>query len=314
MLFKKNFQNALSAVMSILIIGVTNAQTKTETPKSVLWEVSGKDIKTSYIFGTMHLMPKDDFLIDTPTKKSFDAAEQVVFEIDMKEMENPMVLMGVMGKMIMPGDTTIKDLITDEDYKLLKSKFDASGLPLEMMQNMKPMFLSMLTDGDALKGGLSGAPGADDGKTKTMSYELEFSKLAKTEKKSTAGLETMDFQLGLFDSIPLKAQADMLVEGLKNKSDGKDEMKDMVKIYLDKDIEKMSGLISADKSSKNGMASFEAMFLDNRNRNWISKIEKLMHDKSSFIAVGAAHLGGAKGVLNLLKLKGYTIKPLQIKA
>lgn len=311
---KKNIQNALSAVMSIFILGVTNAQTKTETPKSVLWEVSGKDIKTSYIFGTMHLMPKDDFLIDAPTKKSFDAADQIVFEVDMKEMENPTVIMGMMGKMIMPGDTTIKDLISDEDYKLLKSKFDASGLPLEMMQTMKPMFLSMLTDGDALKGGLTGAPNADVSNARTMSYELEFSKLAKTENKTTAGLETMDFQLGLFDSIPLKAQADMLVDGLKNKSDGKDEMKDMVKIYLDKDIEKMSGLISADKSSKNGMASFEAMFLNNRNANWISKIEKLMHDKSSFIAVGAAHLGGTKGVLNLLKLKGYTVKPLQIKA
>jgi len=310
---KKNFQKAITAVMSLFILGVANAQTKPETPKSVLWEVSGKDIKTSYIFGTMHLMPKDDFLIDAPTKKSFDAAEQAVFEIDMKDMENPMALMGMMGKMMMPGDTTIKDLISDEDYKLLKSKFDASGFPLEMMQNMKPMFLSMLTDGDAMKG-LSGTPGGDDEKNKTMSYELEFSKLAKTVNKPTAGLETMDFQMGLFDSIPLKVQADMLVDGLKNKNDGKDEMKDMVKIYLNKDIEKMSGLISQDKSSKNSMASFEAMFLNNRNANWISKIEKLMRDKSSFIAVGAAHLGGAKGVLNLLKLKGYTIKPLQIKA
>ncbi len=315
-MFKKYFQSISASLVSLFILSSAQAQTPTTTPKSVLWEISGKDIKPSYIFGTMHLMPKDDFLIDVPTKKSFEAAEQVVFEIDMKQMENPMELMGMMGKMMMPSDTTIKDLISDADYTLLKNRFDSIGLPFEMMQSMKPMWLSAMIDGmGSGKLDMTGGASADETSKSTMSYEVEFNKLAKAENKKTSGLETIDFQIGLFDSIPLKIQADMLVASLKSKNDGKDEMKEMVKIYLDKDIEKMSRMLSENNSSKdNAMTPYEAMLLNNRNANWIAKMEKLMHEKSNFIAVGAAHLGGPKGVLNLLKQKGYTIKALQVKA
>ena len=119
--------------------------------------------------------------------------------------------------------------------------------------------------------------------------------------------------MSLFDSIPLKVQADMLVASLKSKNSGKEEFQEMVKLYLDRDIEKMSGMLSSETGDKS-MAPYEAMMLNNRNANWISKMEKMMHDKSNFFAVGAAHLGGVKGVLNLLRLKGYTVKPLQGRA
>lgn len=311
-MFKKYFKTIFASILSLFLFNTANAQKASPVAKSVLWEISGKDIKTSYLFGTIHLIPKDDFLLDDPTKKSFDAAEQVVFEIDMKALENPMALMGMMGKMMMSGDTTIKDLISDADYKLLKVRMDSLGIPLEMMQSIKPMFLSTMLDGAGA--GFGGMDDANSESAKTTGFEIEFNKMAKSKNKSTSGLETVDFQMSLFDSIPLKVQADMLVASLKTKNSGKGEFQEMVKLYLDRDIEKMSGMLSSDKSSDNSMAPYEAMMLNNRNANWISKMEKLMRDKSNFFAVGAAHLGGVKGVLNLLKLKGYTVKPLQGRA
>ena len=275
--------------------------------KSLLWEVSGKGVNTSYVYGTIHLIPKDDFLLTDATKKAFANTKRLTLEINMQDMNNPAALMGVMNKAMMPNNKTLSDVLSAADYKIVKARFDALGLPMTYLEHIKPMFLSMMmgTDGEKLS-----MDGGADKSSKITSYELEFMQMAEKDKKEMSGLETIDFQMSMFDSIPLEAQAKMLVKSAKN-TDKKEtnEMQDLVKIYMQQDIDGMS------KSLQNGadkdMAQYENMLIVDRNSKWIPLMEGQMKSKPTLFAVGAGHLGGDKGVINLLQKAGYSVKPLK---
>jgi uncharacterized protein len=282
-------------------IGTTE---KSDNAKSLLWEISGKDLKNpSYLYGTIHIIPKADYFITPATQKAFDASQNVTFEINMKEMNNPMALMGIMGKAMMADGKKLKDLIKEEDYKLVQRKFDTLGLPLKMLERMKPMFLSVMMGTDGEKISLE-----NNSANKSTSYEMEFMQMGEKQKKDFGGLETIEFQMGIFDSIPYAVQAEMLVKTIKSGGSGDADLKKMVDMYKKQDIDAMSKMLSSGEESD--LAGYEKMLVINRNRNWIPLMAKSMRDKTTFFAVGAGHLGGNLGVVNLLRKEGYKLKAL----
>lgn len=290
---------------------VPSSQVSTSTvasnAKSLLWEITGKDLKKpSYLYGTIHLIPKKDFFITEATKKSFAASQKITFEINMKEMSNPMAMMSIMTKAMMPNGKKLKDFLSDEDYNIVKLKFDSLGLPLKMLERIKPMFLSVMVSSDGEKMSFDGSNMESN---KSTSYEIEFLKLGEEQKKEFGGLETVEFQMGIFDSIPYKAQAEMLVKTIKNNGSGNDELAKMIEMYKAQDIEAMCQMLKNGEETE--LANYENMLLNTRNANWIPLMAKSMRDKSTFFAVGAGHLGGEKGVINLLRKEGYTVKPLK---
>ncbi len=295
----------------LVLIGFTaQAQTK-ENPSvqkrenALLWEISGKGLtKPSYLYGTIHLIPKADFFLTDATKKALNESQKVVFEINMKDMQNPMMLLGIMSKAMMPRGQKLRDLISADDYALVKKRFETIGLPLPMLETIKPMFLSAMVDG-------GDNPMDTTSKSETTAYEIEIMKIAEKGKKETGGLETMEFQMGIFDSIPLKTQAEMLVKSIKSVNDGASEFKAMVEMYKSQDIEAMAGTMKPDSSGENEMGKYENILLTTRNKNWIPLIGKNSAAKSTFYAVGAGHLGGEMGVVNLLRKEGFTVKALK---
>ena len=317
------FRNLNILFASLLVIFLSACKTKAqqnapvskattaeqvEDKNSLLWEISGKNLKKpSYLYGTIHLIPKNDFFLTDATKKVFNASQKVTFEINMKEMNNPMAMISIFTKAMMPNGKTLKDFLNAEDYGLVQRKFDSIGMPLKMLERIKPMFLSVMlgTDGEKITaegGGISET-------SKSTSYEMEFLQMGEKQKKEFGGLETVEFQMGIFDSIPYKVQAEMLVKTIKNGSAGNDDLGKMVEMYKKQDIEAMSKMLQSD--DQNELAGYENMLINSRNTNWIPLMAKAMSEKITFFAVGAGHLGGEKGVVNLLKKEGYTVKPLK---
>ncbi|MBL7815510.1 MAG: TraB/GumN family protein [Saprospiraceae bacterium] len=279
--------------------------------KALLWEITGKDLsKPSYLYGTIHMIPKKDFFLSDAAKKAIDSCKRVTFEINMKDMNNPMALVGVFMKAMMNDGSRLKDLVSKEDYKLVKNHFDSLGLPMAMLERVKPMFLSVMVDG----GGAQMNP-FDTTATESanVSYEFEIMRIAEKQKKEFAGLETMEFQMSIFDSIPYKAQAEMLVKSVKSGGKGGDnEFAKMVEMYKEQDIEAMAKMLNpSDSSDTEGLGQYETMLVTTRNLNWIPLMGKSMAKRSTFFAVGAGHLGGEKGVVNLLRKEGYTLRPLK---
>ncbi|MFN7116780.1 MAG: TraB/GumN family protein [Saprospiraceae bacterium] len=293
----------LFSILIINIIAPVLAQ-KPATVKeenSLLWEISGKGLKEpSYLFGTIHLIDKKDFILTDATKNSLEKAKRVTFEINMEEMSDMSVLMPLMMKAFMANGTTLRDLLKEEDYTLVKAHFEKMGLPMMLLERMKPMFLSSMNP-DAMGGGLEGE------NSSMMSYEMELMKLAQAQKKPIAGLETAEFQMSMFDSIPYEAQAEMLVESVKSADTGNDQLKQLVDLYKKQDINGLHDMLNADSE----LSKYDELLLVNRNKNWIPVMGKMMGEQPTFFAVGAGHLAGANGVINLLRQAGYTIKPLK---
>lgn len=275
-------------------------ETTPEIENSLLWEIEGEGLdKTSYLFGTIHMIGKEDFVLTAPTQKAFDDSERVAFEIDLEEMMDVSAMMPLMMKAFMANDTTLSDLLTEEQYTKVDKHFQKLGIPLMFLERLKPMFLSMMASEDLTTGQATGD---------IVSYEMKLMERANSQSKEIDGLETAEFQMSMFDSIPYKVQAHMLMDALEGTGDGNSADFDlMVDLYKKQDIAAMQQLMEGDGT----LGQYEDLLLVQRNKNWIPIMADMMTKNSVFFAVGAGHLGGQMGVVNLLRQAGYTVKPIK---
>jgi len=271
--------------------------------KALLWKIEGNGLTApSYLYGTIHMIEKESFFWPKGTLAAFEDAESVAFEIDMNEMKDPAAIMGIMSKAMMKDGKSLKDLYSEEDYAFVKKHFTDMGIPFMFMEKLKPMFLTVFASGD-IEMGQGFGPDSD-----IKSYEMEFMELANGSSKPMSGLETVEFQLSVFDSIPYSAQAEMLLETIKAGDSENDTMEKMVELYRNQDVSGMVTFMS--EAEDGGIEGFEDVLLYKRNKNWIPIMGEKMKAGKVFFAVGAGHLGGKDGVIDLLKKEGYKLTPL----
>jgi uncharacterized protein YbaP (TraB family) len=263
--------------------------------KSLLYEISGNGLaQPSYIYGTIHIICKDDFVITEATKQKFSETQQVYLEID---MDDPKMMPEMMKSMYMTDGSTLKSLMLESDYQKVSQFFkDSIKINIGTMDKMKPFVLSSMTIPKLLA-------------CPSQSYEETFVKMAKNEQKEVLGLETVQEQFGALDKMGMKKQADMmLVKMIENWNAGKQELKQLITDYKNQDVEAMYEDMAKSKTMD---AEFEEDLLVTRNQNWIPKIQKITKEKPTFFAVGAGHLGGKKGVIALLRNEGFTVKAVK---
>ncbi len=273
----------------ILTLSVKNA----ESQNSLLWEISGNGLeKPSYIFGTIHLIAQSDFVVRKEIDSVFYLSEQVAFEY---EFDDPSLSKTYQEWKYFPAGKTIKDFCTENEFQRLKKYFlDSMQTDIETIKDQKPFVLTQIQIKDYAQ-------------TEPTSYEVYFYFKCAYGYIPVYGLEMFQDQLDIFDSIPYDEQMDMVLNSIDSASYYDASWLSLVKAYKEEDIDKLYQ-ISMQISPE--LIKYEDMFLDERNSRWIPVIESLIKTKSTFIAVGAAHLGGETGVLQLLKNQGYTLKEL----
>jgi uncharacterized protein YbaP (TraB family) len=290
----------LTAGLLVTLIALTSF-TQNNKENTLLWKISGNGIdKPSYLFGTIHMICSEDALLSDNMKKAINDCDEVYFEVD---MDNLFEMMGAMGKMKMKGDTTLQDLLSEAEYKKVKAYFENKGsmLPFSMLETYKPMLAASTLE--------QGSMPCEN----TAMMEQVIMKEAKEYNKKIRGLETMSSQAEVLDSIPYKLQAEQLVSYIDkaNKGDGEDaELKEMFDAYKSQDLKRLEELLVETDA---GMSGFTDILLYHRNQNWVEKLQSLLPQKSLLIAVGAGHLPGEKGVINLLRKEGYKITPVENK-
>ncbi|MCH2022077.1 MAG: TraB/GumN family protein [Saprospiraceae bacterium] len=264
---------------------------------SLLWKVSGNGIKTSYIFGTIHMISKTDFFWDKNMDKAFKKSKKLVMEIDMSQS----LVMAVQMMQLAPmkGDQTLKDLISEQDYEIVKKYFteevksQEAKMTFGMGQNWQPMLLQSGLYMEMI-----------DGPVKM--YEMELTAKARKADMAFGGLETVAEQMAVFNQIPYKVQAEELVKMVKNLKEGKGDQNEfamMVTKYKEQDID---GMLESMQEDLDAMEGKDAL-LDDRNKKWIPKIGEISKEMPTFFAVGAGHLGGENGVIRLLRKAGYKV-------
>lgn len=279
----------------------TSKSIEDRLPNALLWRIEGNELTApSYLFGTIHMIPREDFFLPPGLDTAFASTDEVIFEIDMADMTDFSSLMSLFSNIMMKGSVTIKSLLSEDEYKEVSDYFDRMGLPMFMLNRVKPMFLSMLVETN-----MTTAP---DGASDIVSYEMELFNQATTGGKKTGGLETMEYQMSLFDSIPYRDQATMLLDAVRGLSGEDDQLGEIIALYKRQDIEAMSLMIG--ESIGEGDFSMENVLLHTRNHNWIPVMEAKMKQHPCFFAVGAGHLGGEEGVVRLLRNAGYMVEPV----
>ncbi len=285
--------------LAILLVS-SQCFAQTAKDKTLLWRVSGKDLKTpSYLFGTIHMICADDIVISDSLQNAIKQASKVYLELD---MDNMFELMSVMAKMKMRGDTTLSQLLTAEEYQKVKNFFTTNKgmIPFSMLETYKPM----LTASTLMQGSLSCS--------NAQAMEQLVMKEAKRSGVGVKGLETMAFQMSIFDSIPYNLQAKQLLSYIENYGKDKEnkEFEELTQAYRNQDLSKMENLTKNDDS---GIEKFTEIMLYNRNADWVKKLSTLMPTGSLVVAVGAGHLPGDRGVISLLRKAGYKVEPVENK-
>ncbi len=269
--------------------------------KSLLWEISGNGLtKPSYIYGTIHMICKDDAAVGDSLIAAIERSDRVYFEVD---MDNLMEMLSAFKDFKMRNDTTLADLLSKEDYEKVKDYMESKStlLPFSQLETYKPMLASSLL--------LEQGAGCEE----SVAMEQLIMQEAKKYRKRIDGLETMSYQASIFDSIPYKLQAEQLLKYIDKgdkQSDADTQFEEMVDAYKNQDIEKLGDFISRDGD---GLGNYGDILIYNRNRNWVEKLKRLMPGKTLTIAVGAGHLAGDQGLIKLLRKEGYTVKPVKYK-
>ncbi|WP_276134818.1 TraB/GumN family protein [Polluticoccus soli] len=270
------------------------AFSKQQKGKSLLWRITGKDMKKpSYLFGTIHLVCPEDYFWTTTMESTLNSAEVVCFEMD---LDAPDIFLEVAKGMINNEEKKLKDYFSDEDFAALKKYLtDSVGVDIAVFQMMKPVAIQTMLAERAL-----GCP-------TPVSYEANIMQIAQKENKEILGLETPREQLDLFDNLPAEDVAKDLLDMIHGKDDSKNQYIKLVTAYKKQDLVALHRLIM--ESSKKDMDL--GGFLDVRNEKWVPRMVERMDQQSVFFAVGAGHLWGDNGVIALLRKSGYTVEPMK---
>ena len=279
----------------LTLFNATWAQQKTVLKdKSLLWRISGKNMpKASYLFGTIHLICSDDFLWTDKMKESFGKSEKVCFEMD---LDDPNVMIQASMGLIDSTGKKLRDYFTPDQYKIVENYIhDSLGLEAALFEQMKPVaLLSMI--------GTSGVNCANP-----VSYEDSLMKIAQNEHKEILGLEEPKEQLDVLTSIPADTVVKQLMDAIQNNVSNDSDFQDLINAYKTQDLPRLYGLLTSSKD----LGSDLGIFLDDRNKKWISRMSVKMKKSSVFFAVGAGHLYGKKGVISLLRKSGYKVEAIK---
>lgn len=282
---------------SLVIVLFFSCSTLFAQQNSLLWKISGNGLKTpSYIYGTIHSYDVRAFTFKLLAENYINETKSFGMEIKLDEL-NPFSLL---GKLQMPGDTTLRMLLPEEDYiKLDKILRDSFQIDLTMFGTIKPMFLV----------GLLEMPSGEVVESNTNFLDEYLMNQAKKLNKEVIGIETVEEQLQAVDLIPLKEQAKMLVDELVNPDTTKEPLQDLLDVYSVGNLDSLYSYYQHGELSNN----FNKVLVLDRNHRMADRIDSIARIKSIFVAVGALHLPGEEGVLNLLRKKGYDIIPVYRK-
>ena len=274
----------------------------------LLWKVSGNGLgRPSYIFGTHHMAPST--LIDQI--KGMDVAingcDIVVGEIEKDSLMAPEVQARMAQAMIAPPDSTLDKLLSPSDYaiveKVFNKYFSTMGVKLKQMNTLKPNAIS--TQMQAMQA-IKYFPSFNANNLIDVAVQAR----ANEAGRPSAGLESVNEQINLLFNGPLDEQANGLVETCKQDDFFQVQSAALADAYMAQDLNKMHAVMTDATIGGDSEEQMDALIYS-RNRNWVDKLKVMMPERACLVCVGAGHLPGDQGLLQLLRNEGYTVEPMQ---
>ncbi len=280
----------------LLTYGLVPGQSEGNT-RSLLWKVHGKGTQQpSWIFGTMHLLTNT--YIDTlpAVKEAFYSSKTVAVELLIDETVQTKIMEASLLK-----EGTLKQILPDSSYALLDQWFkNEAGIDLTAFDAYNPVAVMTFVMGIAQMKYFPNPPG-------TMQLDGYFAEEARKGKKELIGLDTIEIQIdALFNSFTTDRQIELLNEFLYSNKSVQEQITLLYDAYLAQDLVKMEELMYGSYTQEE-----IGVLLDNRNKYWVEQLSTKMNEQSVFLAVGALHLPGENGLIELLRARGFTVEAVK---
>ena len=290
------------------VLSLTLALAAVSLQAQLLWKVSGNGMeKESYILGTMHNAPASMIDEIPGMQQALAGCDVVIGEMDMNDLglnALDLDIAALVAKFEAPSDSTLDKLFSPEEYQMIKQVFNEkcgdAVMPFTLMNYFKPAFTNLIITQFSILDSVG-----DVSRYIDMAVQLR----AQEMGRPTMGLETLMEQLGFVFDIPIADQAKELLETCQY-IDFSEEMVSMLcEPYINQDLARIEALYF-DSELGNDEKENDRLVL-RRNLNWIEKLVKMMPEQSCLVCVGAAHLIGQQGLLQLFRDRGYTVEPMK---
>jgi len=290
--------NRRRSIQLAAIVAVVACLQVEAAAKSFIWKATGRQ-GVVYLVGSVHLLTASYYPLDPVFEDHFKSADLLVEELDMGEMLAPTSQMAMLNRGLMPVGQTLDKVVSAETLQAVEKKLAELGMPAPPMKQFKPWMLALTLQ--ALQWQKAGFD-AD------LGLDKHFYDLAKRDGKQVQGLETLNYQISRFDDMPADLQDRMLAETLKELESTEADFVRMADAWKRGDLAQIESLVLDDLKTEPRI--YQRLLVE-RNQIWLPKIEALFsRPRPTFVVVGAAHLMGADGLLQMLKAKGYTVEQL----
>jgi uncharacterized protein len=264
--------------------------------KALLWKVS-HETHSIYLLGSIHYLKKENYPLHKAILDAFDASKSLVLEIDLNRVSPDVAQRVTLEKAIYPDGSTLRQNVSQETYQLAEQEAAKLGIDMRIMTPMKPWFVALT---------LVAIKFQQIGLDPNLGVDRYLAERAKRNGKATSGLETLEFQIGLFDQLSKRDQESLLREIVGEMKLLDTNINEIVQSWLKGDSASLEALLLA------GMKEYpelhEKIIVD-RNRRWLSQVEKLLaQGGEAMVVVGAAHLVGKEGLIAMLKARGYRLE------
>ncbi len=270
-----------------------------QSKKNFLWKVQSK-AATVYVLGSIHFLKKEMYPLNESIEKAFDQSDVLVVEANLNEV-GKVDMQKFMRVALYPEKDSLEKHLSTETYEWVKKELPEFGLPLELANKQKPWFLALtLVSIEILKLGFD------------PNYGIDKHFLSKaTGKKKILELESIDSQVDLFSNLSEKEEELYLLSTLKDLKVAEQEVNKLIEAWALGETTSMESIIMRKVKEDPRVSIIYDKLLYERNKNMVTKIEDYLKGKETyFVVVGAGHLVGNKGIIELLKGKGYLIEQL----
>jgi uncharacterized protein YbaP (TraB family) len=260
---------------------------------SPVWAIHG-DHNTVYLAGSVHLLKANDSRLPAAFDRAYGGSKALVMELDMSKVDQMEMAAWMLEHGMLKEGTTLRVTIGEDRYRRVSAEAQRLGVPMEAADMLQPWALGLqLLQMQYMQLGFDSQAGV----------EQQLQHRAQTDGKPISGLETVDEQMGVLQGMSYPDQArflDMIVTEMR---DVERETQSVVTAWRTGDAAKLAALLSDEYKT---FPALYRLLVTDRNKRWVPQIEKLLSgNQDYFVVVGALHLVGDGGLLDLMRRDGY---------
>lgn len=282
---------ALIFVVLCVFAGTTIAHADT----GLVWRLKGRE-NTVYLLGSIHLLRQQDHPLPSTFETAYRDADLLVMELDMDDLDPLEAQQLMLARGLATDGRSLRSIMGDADYSQAQKRIRALELEFPFLDGMEPWFAALtLLNLQFLRLGLDAEQGV----------EAWFTRKAVADGKEIIGLETLDQQLALFDSMPDKTQSDFLLLSLRDAQNMDSDLHNLISAWKRGNANVLERELLGDFRSV--PSAYQKMVVD-RNRAWSELIlEYAASDRDYLVIVGSLHLVGPDGLVTMLERQGYAV-------